>query len=185
MPSGDPGSARTRRVRLVLGILLLIPALAAAMYLLNPLGVPSWDPRGRVLGFITYRMAGVPMAPTLPEGTMVFVCTGPSARSAPRIGDIVAFRNPAYLGATGLKRIVGLGGDRIEFREQALFLNGQRQAEPFAWHEEPAPDIASQRIPEGHVFVAGDNRTHSNDSRFIGPIPVAAIVGRLCKTATR
>jgi signal peptidase I len=180
MPSGDHGKVRTRRLRLIVGILLLIPACAAAMYIVNPLGVPSRDPRGRVLGIIPYRMPGVPMAPTVREGSVIIVCTGPSARRTPGIGDIVAFGSPAYLGATALSRIVGLEGDTLEFRDQALFRNGQRQAEPFAWHEEPAPDIASQRVPRGHVFVAGDNRTHSNDSRFIGPVPVEAIVGRLC-----
>jgi signal peptidase I len=129
-------------------------------------------------------------------------------RAPPRRGEIVVFQFPLDPRVDYVKRVVGLAGDRIEIRRGELFLNGQPIATERAgvethtspelgtlelerWRETldgrsydvfHAPGIALDwpgvRVPEGHVFVVGDNRENSNDSRVWGPVPERLIKGR-------
>lgn len=125
----------------------------------------------------------------------------------PRHGDIVTLSSPAD-GSRLLKRVVGLPGDRVELRDGRLWLNGAEQAyevgdtvfEPIGVAAERGveqlgehrhalqslPAIAARRdglwqVPEGHVFVMGDNRDNSLDSRFFGPVPTERLIGRVSR----
>jgi signal peptidase I len=71
-----------------------------------------------------------------------------------------------------IKRVVGLPGDTIAVRNGRLFVNGERQNEPYLNKALPDQSFFEQTtVPKNKVFVMGDNRTNSRDSRFIGPIP--------------
>ncbi len=77
-----------------------------------------------------------------------------------------------------IKRVIGLPGDTVEGREGAVWVNGQRLVEPYL--KEPDAPIAPFGpvvVPEGQLFVMGDNRAASQDSRYFGPIPEEDVVG--------
>ncbi len=99
-------------------------------------------------------------------------------RSEPERGDIIVFESPD--GEMELiKRVVGLPGDKIRVVGGSLYVNDERQRE--AYLNSDLPDESSYgptEVPAGHVFVMGDNRANSADSRSIGPVPQHDIVGQ-------
>jgi signal peptidase I len=96
----------------------------------------------------------------------------------PKRGDVVVFEPPRRPGEDYVKRIIGLPGEKVQVTKGQVFINDQPLAEPF----EPIPGSYSMQnpviVPEGQVFVLGDNRNNSNDSHNWGPLPVENIVGR-------
>ncbi|NHZ71029.1 MAG: signal peptidase I [Proteobacteria bacterium] len=78
-----------------------------------------------------------------------------------------------------IKRVIGVPGDVVEANNGDLIVNGVAQDEPYRKNpERPIPDFAPVLVPEGHLFVMGDNRAASQDSRFFGPIPIDTVVGK-------
>jgi signal peptidase I len=81
-----------------------------------------------------------------------------------------------------IKRVIGLPGETIETRDGRVFIDGRPLTEPYLPKGVTTedPPIARQVVPKGRVFVMGDNRDDSHDSRFsdIGPIKIRSIVGR-------
>ena len=115
------------------------------------------------------------MEPTLCPGDTVFVT--PYARGAqPSRGDVVVFRSPANPAEMVVKRVVAEPGDLIESRDGKIFVGGHAVAEPYAIGATTA--LAPQIVPGDSVFVLGDNRMNSYDSRLLGSIARGAIVGR-------
>ena len=102
----------------------------------------------------------------------------------PERGDIVLFRDPEGGEEPLIKRVVGLPGDEISLRDGKLLMNGELQREPYVARRacvSDAPRTCSfgpVTVPKRHVFVMGDNRAHSYDSRFFGPIPEEALIGK-------
>jgi signal peptidase I len=94
----------------------------------------------------------------------------------PQRGDVVVV-NRAEEGINLIKRVVGLAGEKIEVRGGHVWINGQPIEEPWV-HYFGGRDYPATVIPEGHVFILGDNRMNSRDSRDIGPVAVEAIEGR-------
>jgi signal peptidase I len=98
-------------------------------------------------------------------------------------GDIVVFLRPkseqADLQIKDLiKRVVGLPGDTVESRDGALYVNGHKLIEPYLPPGTQTDGLDPTVVPPGKVFVMGDNRTNSKDSRVFGPIPQSDVVGR-------
>jgi len=105
-------------------------------------------------------------------------------------GDIVVFKPPADWGddeTPYIKRVIGESGDTIEIREDGLvYVNGTVLDEPYVYADEngdPQPTTASLdqntwTIPEGEVFLMGDHRSNSSDSRTFGPVEVDQVIGR-------
>jgi signal peptidase I len=105
-------------------------------------------------------------------------------------GDIIVFRPPEEWNQASdtpfIKRVIGIGGDDVEIREDGyVWLNGIRLDEPYVYEvdgePQPTTGSASQRrfvVPDGQLFVMGDHRSNSADSRAFGPIPVDTVVGR-------
>ncbi|MGF1470714.1 MAG: signal peptidase I [Rubrobacteraceae bacterium] len=140
------------------------------------------------------------MTPTLEVGDRVLVNKFIYRFTEPDRGDIIVFKttegvnnavdgNPIarligwFQGKRDerqdlIKRVVGLPGDTIAVRNGNLFVNGERQDEPYLNQETLDQSFFEETtVPEGKVFVMGDNRTNSRDSRFIGPIPEENIQG--------
>jgi signal peptidase I len=122
----------------------------------------------------------------------------------PERGDVMVFRFPDEPSVNFIKRVIGLPGDRIRYEDKQLYVNGdpipKRLIEegPTKAPEEllllesldevehhiynnpraPGPQMRELVVPEGHYFTMGDNRDHSNDSRYWGFVPEQNIVGR-------
>jgi signal peptidase I len=77
-----------------------------------------------------------------------------------------------------IKRVIALGGDTVQIRDNTVFVNGEPIDEPYLRDGSFMRDFGPVNVPEGHVFVMGDNRNFSSDSREIGSIPEDRIVGR-------
>jgi signal peptidase I len=95
----------------------------------------------------------------------------------PRRGDIVVIDLPEAGPELLIKRVVGLPGDTISSQRGQVFINGEPLDEPYI-SSPGGRDIPEQVIPPLHVFVMGDNRQFSNDSRNFGTVPIDNIVGR-------
>jgi len=93
----------------------------------------------------------------------------------PQRGDVVSFHPPGRGNEVYLKRVVAVGGDRVEWREGVLFVNGERRVEPYA--QSGVETSRAMVVPAGQIYVLGDNRRHSEDSRVWGTVPEANVIG--------
>ena len=143
------------------------------------------------------------MVPTLKYGDRVLVNKFIYRFTEPERGDVVVFKsveggrlppeeNPIeriidFFRNDGpdrpprqdlIKRVVGVPGDKISVRGGRLLVNGEPQREPYVNKKSPDTSFyALTTVPEGHVFVMGDNRANSQDSRIFGPVPEENIEG--------
>jgi signal peptidase I len=134
-----------------------------------------------------FRVEQRSMYPTVVEGEYLLVDRITPHLTGYGYGDIVVFHPPAEGGwqtteAAYIKRVVGLPGDVVELVAGALFRNGTRVDESYLPPEVTETNALTQttrwEVPAGSVFVMGDNRPVSDDSRAHGPIPIERIVGR-------
>ena len=96
-------------------------------------------------------------------------------------GDIVVFHYPKNPAETFLKRVAAIGGDRVELRNSVLYINSVPVREPYAVYHvqanDPQESWGPTVVPEGKLFVMGDNRDNSSDSRDWGFVPVENVIG--------
>jgi len=118
------------------------------------------------------------MIPTLEIGDRVLVNKFIYRFTDPRRGDIIVFQSVDNANEDLIKRVVGLPGDKIAVRGGRLFVNGEPQKEPYTNKKFPDRSFFAQtKVPKHHVFVMGDNRGNSADSRVFGPLPEKNIEG--------
>jgi len=124
------------------------------------------------------------MDPTLQSGDVVAIV--PLGAAGPSRGDVVEIDWQAWTGDPGPnapERIIGLAGDRVELRAGAVIVNGAPLAEPYLQAGDstvPMPDgVDAWIVPDGAVFVLGDGRRNSADSRHYGFVPLTALGGRI------
>lgn len=101
----------------------------------------------------------------------------------PERGDIVVFDAPvANASQPYIKRVIGLEGETVVIRNDGVYIDGQELNEPYlegaATFCSGGRDCPAVEVPEDHVFVLGDNRDNSQDSRAFGPVPVDEIIGK-------
>ena len=116
------------------------------------------------------------MRPTVCAGDWLLVLSAGAAAGA-RVGDVVVFDSPVDE-EPGLKRVVAVGGQRVEVRDAVLHVDGAPVQE--AYVDARTVDgtfFGPAVVPEGSVFVMGDDRERSVDSRSYGPVPRADVDG--------
>jgi signal peptidase I len=125
------------------------------------------------------------MVPTLEVGDRVLVNKLAYRAHDVNHGDVIVFERPPEAAQAGqedikdlIKRVIAVGGDTIESRDGLVYVNGERIEEPYLVEGTPTERLSFTRVPEGAVFVMGDNRTNSEDSRDFGAIDEETIVGR-------
>jgi signal peptidase I len=96
----------------------------------------------------------------------------------PQRGDVVVFKDVRGQERDLIKRVIGVEGDMIGIVNGVVYRNGQALEEPYILSALPGQEMRAQTVPPGHVFVMGDNRPASSDSRSWGPVPLEAIIGR-------
>ncbi len=188
---GDGGRARSVAVELVLlvGLAALI-AVGLRTFVAQAFSIPSAS-----------------MFPQLEVGDRVIVSKLAFRLHEPNRGDIVVFDCPpaancaagdgegsllvrglhGVLEGVGLrqpsteeyiKRVVALAGETVEARDGAVFVDGQRLVEPYLTPAVVTSDFDPVTVAEGELWVLGDNRSNSSDSRVFGPIDAETVVGR-------
>jgi signal peptidase I len=124
------------------------------------------------------RVEGQSMEPNLHSDQRLVVEKVTYRFHGPQRYDIVVLKLPNQGDELLIKRVIGLPGETVEIRGGQVFVNGEPLDEPLV-DEETLPGRNGQvTVPPLHVYVLGDNRNHSNDSRSFGPIPIENIVGR-------
>ena len=120
---------------------------------------------------------GESMEPTLHTAERIGIEKVTRYTGLPKRGDIIIVRYPNMDG-TYVKRTIGLPGETVEVRDSTVYINGVPLDEDYV-SLEPYQDMEPVVVPEDTVFVMGDNRAHSMDSRasYIGPIPASDIIG--------
>jgi signal peptidase I len=189
-PSADVPHRSWREIPILLIVALAI-AVIIKTFLVQAFSIPS-----------------ISMAPTLERGDRILVC-----RICTRIGDvqrgeIIVFSNPhpgpgTDRGVIGgllhwlgegigvaqpenkdyVKRVIGLPGDVVELHDGTLYINGVAMQEPYLNPEVDTSPYPPHTVPDGMLFVLGDNRAHSGDSRFpppngLGFVPLDTVIGK-------
>lgn len=132
-----------------------------------------------IRGFVveSFLVDGVSMEPTLHDGERLLVNKLVYRFHPPERFDIVVFRYPRDPSREFIKRVIGLPGETVEIVEGQVYVNGRPVEEPYV--ENRGPDFyPPTTVPPGHVFVLGDNRPHSDDSRSGWTVPVREIIGK-------
>lgn len=118
------------------------------------------------------------MTPTLQPGDRVMVAKFVYRFADPNRGDLVAFESIEAGGEVNIKRVVGLPGDTVAVWDGVLVVNGEAQEEPYVdYRLTDSTFFGPESVPDGHVFVMGDNRTNSQDSRSSGPVSKQDLLG--------
>lgn len=133
---------------------------------------------------------GESMMPTLESGNRMILNKVNYVFKEPERFDIIVYH--AKENEDHIKRVIGLPGDRIQYRDDVLYINGEAYEEEYLdeyknevtdlpltgdFTLEDTP-VNGQVVPENHLFVMGDNRRHSTDSRILGAVPFEEIAGQ-------
>ncbi len=169
-----------KQILLIVVLTFLISTLMIQTYDVNDVSMqPTFDEQGnRVLVFLTPYLFN-----TAPEhGDIVIVDSRVERQRTvwDRITEnpIIAIVTGQYNKHLWIKRVIGLPGDTLEYRGGYVYRNGDRLEEDYT----AGPMVAGfepVQVPEKHIFVMGDNRNRSSDSRQIGPVPLNNIQGRV------
>lgn len=134
-----------------------------------------------VIAFVaqSFLVQGGSMLPSLVDGERLLVDKVTYRLRQPHRGEIVVFRYPSDPERKFIKRVIGVSGDEVEVREWTVYLNGKPLHEEYI--QGPTySDYGPVVVPEGTLFVLGDNRNQSEDSRYadVGFVPRSNVIGR-------
>lgn len=164
-------------------------AIAALAWLITavPFAYAAHAKASGQLGY--FHATAASMEPTLREGEYVLADATYYRTHKPSRGDVVVYVHPKQPGTHFIRRVVAVEGDRVAVRGGRAVVNGMAVEEPYIDVGDPnAPsnNVPETRVPTGQVFVLGDSRAHSSDSRQVtthGAVPVANLIGRVTDVA--
>ncbi|MFI5586556.1 signal peptidase I [Amycolatopsis sp. NPDC051758] len=176
-PPAPPGPPPRRRMSRAIALWIVVMLLGV--------GAGAYGFGRMVLGYEAYALQSENMRPTLAPGERLVV------RQADEVhrGDVVAIDMSAYAQPRGegisVVRVVGVAGDTVACcTDDHLSVNGKPLTEPYVTPGYEGLFQFSAKVPEGAIFVEGDNRGNSDDSRFSGPVPRSGVVGFVVATGT-
>lgn len=132
----------------------------------------------RTFIFEPVQCIGISMYPTLVGGEGMFTEKLTYTVSAPQRDDIIICRYP-YHTEKCVKRVIAVPGDRISISDGAIYLNGERLDESAYWDGYIEGTLEEVTVPDKCLFVVGDNRNNSGDSRHVGFIPYWQVKGKV------
>ena len=122
------------------------------------------------------RVENISMLPTLKPGEFVIVSKIAYRTGSIQRGDVIVFRYPMNPREDYIKRVIGLPGDQVEIRGGVVYVNSQPLVEPYI--SGPPGYEGTWEVPDGQLFVLGDNRNQSSDSHSWGFVPIENVVGK-------
>ncbi|WP_304466157.1 signal peptidase I [Sporosarcina sp. BI001-red] len=137
--------------------------------------------------FTPLTVHGVSMEPTFDDNNRIVI----SKTSTTERFDMIVFKAPDAVDTQYIKRVIGLPGDNVEMKDDVLFINGKQYEEPYVKRDNEIElgkvtgDFTLQEltghttVPNGYLFVLGDNRLKSNDSRAYGFISTDSVIGEV------
>lgn len=133
----------------------------------------------------TYEIPSGSMRETIQIGDRVFSEKISYYGRGPLPGEVVTFEDPLEKGQTLIKRVIAVSGDTVDLVDGEVYVNGQKLDEPYTLGKpseplDPAPGVSIEypyTVPKGCLWVMGDNRTNSADSRYFGAIPELSVSG--------
>lgn len=142
------------------------------------------DTSSSLFRFKAYRFPPKSMVPTLLPGERILVDRQYYEDHKPARGEIIVFDSPKDPKKTWLNRIIAVGKDVVKGEQRKVYLNGKLLEEPYVQHTrneitEVMDNFGPITVPENTLFVMGDNRDESLDSRHFGVVPVEKVKGKV------
>ncbi|MDO8915075.1 MAG: signal peptidase I [Coriobacteriia bacterium] len=127
-----------------------------------------------------FRIPSGSMIPAIEIGDQVIVNKFVYRFGTPRYGDVVILDDPTGETPMLIKRVIAVGGQSVDVRDGKVWVDGEALTEPYTYGQPNLPGSVTLPItlPADTVWVMGDNRMHSKDSRWLGPQPFSAVHGR-------
>ena len=175
-----------RIILLFLTVAFLISSVILFVYYINPYDLKTDNIRSRVFGFDIYRIPSNSMQATLLSGDYIIASKLAYLDASPLYGDVVIFnhKNKETLNKKSryIKRVIAIAKDKIELNKGKLYVNGKIVKESYVLDNNNKTQYSLNmpiiRVKDNHVFVMGDNRDNSMDSRRFGSIPIAQITDK-------
>jgi signal peptidase I len=131
----------------------------------------------RTFVFESFQVQGHSMLPTLHNNDRVLVNKLAFRLGKPKTGEVVVFQSPVVPSQDWIKRVIGVPGDTVSIRHDQVFINGKLYPEPFLKYR-GSENYGPVKVPPGDLFVLGDNRPISYDSRYFGMLKENRVRGR-------
>jgi signal peptidase I len=165
LPQPSPGRGR-RTVRFLRDVLeTVLPALLIAVLINVFVGQAT-------------RVEGQSMEPNLHTDQRLVVEKVSYRFHGPQRFDVVVLEMPSQGDELLIKRVIGLPGETVEIKDGHVYINDEQLQESFTDEMTQPGRYGEVTVPPLHVYVLGDNRDRSNDSRSFGPVPIKSVVGR-------
>lgn len=142
-------------------LVAIILALIIRLFVFQPFVIPSGS-----------------MEPTLQVNDRIITLKFSYYFGEPNRGDVVVFKYPRDPKRVFVKRVIGVGGETVTLQDSTLYINGEPVPEPYLPPDLEFADFGPIEVPEGHLFVLGDNRNNSDDSRVWGFVQEDLLIGK-------
>ena len=144
-------------------------ALLVILFGLVAAALAEDDPLSIALKYKSFSTSGISMEPTIASGDVVYVDTSYYSTNRPRVGDVVIYQSKSRDVVVGMKRIAALGGSKVQIRDAKLIVDGRVIDEPYLMQDGAVTPYSRSwgpvDLPAGCIFLLGDYRDHSQDSR--------------------